>query len=131
MDIRKALESGKTANELIQEFTAALHKEVQDMARQKTKVDEARMKLIEATEAYLVATGLATEEEIAAIDRGAMIEAYIEMEKEFLQLSKTLRTPVVDHMSKPMLKMTPVPREVKELSPQEVEHILKNFVGQL
>lgn len=131
MDIRKALESGKTANELIQEFTAALHKEVQDMARQKTKVDEARMKLIEATEAYLVATGLATEEEIAAIDRGAMIEAYIEMEKEFLQLGKALRAPVVDHMSKPMLKMTPVPREVKELSPQEVEHILKNFVGQL
>lgn len=131
MDIRKALESGKTANELIQEFTAALHKEVQDMARQKTKVDEARMKLIEATEAYLVATGLATEEEIAAIDRGAMIEAYIEMEKEFLQLSKALRTPVVDHMSKPMLKMTPASREVKELSPQEVEHILKNFVGQL
>lgn len=131
MDIRKALESGKTANELIQEFTAALHKEVQDMERQKTKVDEARMKLIEATEAYLVATGLATEEEIAAIDRGAMIEAYIEMEKEFLQLSKALRTPVVDHMSKPMLKMTPVPKGVKELSPQEVEHILKNFVGQL
>lgn len=131
MDIRKALENGKTANELIQEFTAALHKEVQDMAHQKTKVDEARMKLIEATEAYLVATGLATEEEIAAIDRGAMIEAYIEMEKEFLQFSKALRTPVVDHMSKPMLKMTPVSKGVKELSPQEVEHILKNFVGQL
>ena len=131
MDIRKALESGRTVDELIQEFTAALHKEVQDMERQKSKVDEARMKLIEATEEYLVATGLATEEEIAAIDRGAMIEAYIEMEKEFLQLNKTLRAPVVDHMPKQMLKMTPVSREVKELSPQEVEHILKNFVGQL
>lgn len=131
MDIRKALESGRTVDELIQEFTAALHKEVQDMERQKSKVDEARMKLIEATEEYLVATGLATEEEIAAIDREAMIEAYIEMEKEFLQLNKTLRAPVVEHMPKPMLKMTPVPRKVKELSPQEVEHILKNFVGQL
>ena len=60
MDIRKALESGRTVDELIQEFTAALHKEVQDMERQKSKVDDARMKLIEATEEYLVATGLAT-----------------------------------------------------------------------
>lgn len=131
MDIRKALESGRTVDELIQEFTTALHKEMQDMERQKFRVNDARMKLIEATETYLIATGLATEEEIAAIDRGALIEAYIEMEKEFLQLGKTLRAPAAEHMPKPMLKMTPAPRGVKELSPQEVEHILRNFVGQL
>lgn len=131
MDIRKALESGRTVDELIQEFTTALHKEMQDMERQKSRVNEARMKLIEATEEYLVATGLTTEEEVAALDRGALIEAYIEMEKEFLQLGKTLHAPVVEHMPKPMLKMAPAPRGVKELSPQEVEHILRNFVGQL